>query len=196
LRFLADQLALPPTRSERRRRADERYKLFISFITELLLSRTDRSTTPQGRSAAPAPTDSQPGPSRPARATRTPAETPLKTAGRVSTKAAAGPPARPATAVPAAKPPAKAGKSSRTGKPARAPKVRQKPVRDSFTMPEADFALIATLKARLLTAGRETKKSELLRAGLHALDALDTKKLVEALGQLEPVKVGRPKKGH
>lgn len=67
-------------------------------------------------------------------------------------------------------------------------------MRDSFTMPEADFALIATLKARTLSAQREVKKSELLRAGLHALAALATPALVAAIAQLEPVKIGRPKK--
>jgi hypothetical protein len=34
-----------------------------------------------------------------------------------------------------------------------------------------------------------------LRAGLHALAALDTPALVVVLGQLEPVKLGRPKTG-
>jgi predicted N-acetyltransferase YhbS len=69
-------------------------------------------------------------------------------------------------------------------------------VRDSFTMPETDFALIAALKSRAMGAQREAKKSELLRAGLHALTALDGKALVAALGRLEPLKLGRPKKGH
>ena len=103
--------------------------------------------------------------------------------------------------VPAAKPvvaakqtkPAKAVKAEKAAKP---PKLRSKPVRDSFTMPEADFALIATLKARTLAAKRETKKSELLRAGLHVLAALDSVALVAALAALEPVKIGRPKSGH
>lgn len=80
--------------------------------------------------------------------------------------------------------------------PKRAPKVQARMVRDSFTMPEADFALIAALKARALAGQRETKKSELLRAGLHALAALDGAALLAALGDLEPVKIGRPKKGH
>jgi hypothetical protein len=75
-------------------------------------------------------------------------------------------------------------------------KQRAKLVRDSFTMPEADFALIATLKGRALAAHREAKKSELLRAGLHALMALDGGTLVAALRRLQPLKVGRPKKGH
>src|SRR5262245_57069421 len=77
-------------------------------------------------------------------------------------------------------------------KPAKRPRL----VRDGFTMPEDDFALIAALKARALAQRRETKKSEVLRAGLHALAALDDKALVAALGRLQPLKTGRPKKGH
>ncbi len=87
-------------------------------------------------------------------------------------------------------------KLAKPAKAVKAPKVRSKPVRDSFTMPEADFALISTLKARAMSGKREAKKSELLRAGLHALAALDTKTLVAVLGALEPVKIGRPKTGH
>jgi hypothetical protein len=75
-------------------------------------------------------------------------------------------------------------------------KQRAKLVRDGFTMPEDDFALIAALKLRALGAHREAKKSELLRAGLHALMALDGPALVAALGRLQPLKVGRPKKSH
>jgi len=94
---------------------------------------------------------------------------------------------------PAAKAPPKATKSAKA--PKKPPKLKALLVRDGFTMPEADFALIATLKARALAAQRDAKKSELLRAGLHALAALDSGALVAALGALEPVKIGRPKKG-
>lgn len=81
-------------------------------------------------------------------------------------------------------------------KPAKAEKSRPQLVRDSFTMPESDFGLIASLKAKALGARRPAKKSELLRAGLHLLSGLEAKALVAALGQLEPVKIGRPKRGH
>jgi hypothetical protein len=80
--------------------------------------------------------------------------------------------------------------------PSKAAKPRAKLVRDGFTMPADDFALIAALKQRALSAQREAKKSELLRAGLHALMALDAPVLVAALKRLQPLKVGRPKKGH
>lgn len=83
------------------------------------------------------------------------------------------------------------------GKPGRKP-VKPRPVlvRDSFTMPAADFALIAKLKATALGERRAAKKSELLRAGLQLLAALDAKALTSALDRLEAVKTGRPKKGH
>jgi hypothetical protein len=64
---------------------------------------------------------------------------------------------------------AKPAKATRLSKP---PELRRRPMRDSVTLPDANFALIATLKARALAAQRETKKSELLRAGLHVLAAL------------------------
>lgn len=71
---------------------------------------------------------------------------------------------------------------------------RAKLVRDGFTMPEADYALIAELKHRLHDVKREAKKSELLRAGLQALALLDAPSLAAALDRLEPVKTGRPRK--
>jgi hypothetical protein len=88
----------------------------------------------------------------------------------------------------------KPGSVDKTSK--KAAKLRPQLVRDSFTMPEADFGLIAALKAKALDARRAAKKSELLRAGLRLLSGLEAKALVAALDKLEPVKIGRPKKGH
>lgn len=73
-------------------------------------------------------------------------------------------------------------------------KAKAKLVRDSFTMPQADFDLIATLKQRALVFQRPAKKSELLRAGLHALLALGDVELRAALDDLTPLKPGRPKR--
>lgn len=75
-----------------------------------------------------------------------------------------------------------------------APPERARLVRDGFTMPEADYALIAELKHRLHEVKREAKKSELLRAGLQALALLDAEALAAALDRLAPVKTGRPRK--
>ncbi len=74
------------------------------------------------------------------------------------------------------------------------PRLKLKLVRDSFTMPQADFALIQLLKDRALESRRPAKKSELLRAGLHTLATLDAAQLVQALESLEPLKAGRPRK--
>jgi len=67
-------------------------------------------------------------------------------------------------------------------------------VRDSFTMPQQDFDLIAALKKRALVFQRPAKKSELLRAGLQVLAALDDSRLKSALEALAAIKTGRPKK--
>ncbi|KPF47848.1 hypothetical protein IP87_00230 [beta proteobacterium AAP121] len=77
---------------------------------------------------------------------------------------------------------------------AESPRKRAKLVRDSFTMPQFDFDLIDAMKARTLALKRPTKKSELLRAGLHALSALKDRQLLAALESLQALKPGRPKK--
>ena len=82
-------------------------------------------------------------------------------------------------------------------KPVKEKKViakKPKLVRDSFTFPETDYALIATLKQRALTSGKEVKKSEILRAGLVALAALPEKELLVALDGVARLKPGRPNK--
>lgn len=71
---------------------------------------------------------------------------------------------------------------------------KPKLVRDSFTFPAADYAVIGVLKQRALTAGHEIKKSELLRAGLLALSALSDAALIRALGAINKLKPGRPSK--
>ncbi|OIQ99811.1 hypothetical protein GALL_182080 [mine drainage metagenome] len=72
------------------------------------------------------------------------------------------------------------------------PKV--KVVRDSFTMPQTDYDLIAALKQKALKAGLHVKKSELLRASLQAFAKLNAAQLKRAITSLEKIKTGRPKK--
>ncbi|PZQ18764.1 MAG: hypothetical protein DI564_05630 [Rhodanobacter denitrificans] len=100
----------------------------------------------------------------------------------------AAPAVRTARPVKAA-PPATSDAEARPGKDAK----KHKLVRDSFTMPRADFELIHTLKERALGFKRPAKKSELLRAGLQALAALDDAALKARLDRLVPLKPGRPK---
>lgn len=91
--------------------------------------------------------------------------------------------------------PAKVGKAGKTEKPPKAEKVRKvKLVRDSFTMPENEYAALGALKKRLQAAGAAAKKSELLRAGIAMLVALRESELVAALGRVEKIKTGRPAK--
>ncbi|BCG01737.1 hypothetical protein PPGU19_063050 (plasmid) [Paraburkholderia sp. PGU19] len=68
----------------------------------------------------------------------------------------------------------------------------EKVMRDTFTMPRADYEKIAVLKQRCLDAGVAVKKSELVRAGLLLLESEPTKRLLAALKAVEPVKTGRP----
>lgn len=129
-------------------------------------------------------------PSKPLR--RTSASAPAKP--RTARAVASGPARRPVAPPKApARVRAKAQPVAAQAKPVKPPKVRL--VRDSFTMPEVDFALVAVLKARALGLGRAAKKSELLRAGLQLLNQQDPKMLVAALERLQPIKTGRPKRG-
>ena len=69
-----------------------------------------------------------------------------------------------------------------------------KVVRDSFTMPQTDYDIIAEIKQKATKVGLQVKKSELLRAGLQALSKLSTAQLKLAVTNLEKIKTGRPKK--
>jgi hypothetical protein len=73
--------------------------------------------------------------------------------------------------------------------------MKEKVVRDSFTMPKSDYERIAVLKQKCLDAGVSVKKSELLRAGLLLLDSAPTTEgLLAAISAVETVKTGRPAK--
>ena len=76
-------------------------------------------------------------------------------------------------------------KTTRKGKP-------EKVIRDSFTMPVADYELLGVLKRRCIGLGVAIKKSELLRAGLAALERLPDESLARMVAAVESVKTGRP----
>lgn len=74
-------------------------------------------------------------------------------------------------------------------------KVRKpKLVRDSFTIPKAEYAVIDSLKQRAAQGGHPVKKSELLRAGLMALAAMKDPALLKTVKAVPPLKTGRPAK--
>ena len=108
----------------------------------------------------------------------------------VAKKAAASKPAEKSAPVTApADAPIRSAKPAKEGKAAKV-----KMVRDSFTMPSDDFVLIERIKARALDWKQPVKKSEVLRAALHALMALNDTRLKAALSSLAPIKKGRPNK--
>jgi Arc/MetJ-type ribon-helix-helix transcriptional regulator len=94
---------------------------------------------------------------------------------------------------PAKPKPVKAEKVEKAEKPAKQPKakaekpakvVREKVVRDSFSMPKSEHAQLKALRETLAKAGRICTKSELLRAGVQLLlkeSTASTKALVEGL---------------
>ena len=65
-------------------------------------------------------------------------------------------------------------------------------VRDSFSLPKAEYATIDTLKKRAMTMGVSVKKSELLRAGLMWLSGASDSALKAALTAVPTLKTGRP----
>lgn len=76
----------------------------------------------------------------------------------------------------------------------KASEKKEKVVRDSFTMPKADYEKLSILKRKCLDAGVAVKKSELLRAGLKLLESTSEKRLLAAIAAVETVKTGRPSK--
>ncbi|MFL6626911.1 MAG: hypothetical protein ACJ8G1_10740 [Vitreoscilla sp.] len=131
------------------------------------------------------------------------------TAGKKAVPAnkGAAPPAKAkAKAVPAKKAKAASGATAKTStrptagpagpapaKPAKAHKAKL--VRDSFTIPKDEYAVLAALKSRALGLGQHVRKSELLRAGIQALAGLDDGAFLKAVGAVPTLKTGRPKKG-
>ncbi len=80
-------------------------------------------------------------------------------------------------------------------KPVKTDKVKKpKLVRDSFTMPQSEYDVLAQVKKACIAAGVEIKKSELLRIGVALLKNMDAKKIGEAKATLPALKAGRPSK--
>ena len=116
----------------------------------------------------------------------------------VKTKTKAKPVAKPKAAVaakPSAKSPAKPTAKPVVAKPAAAKPVKvKKPkmVRDSFTFPKAEYAVLDALKLRSAKLGHPVKKTELLRAGIKAIAAMQDAALLDTLRAVPSLKTGRP----
>lgn len=83
--------------------------------------------------------------------------------------------------------------SPRDAAPADPAPSKPKLVRDSFTIPKSEYAVLAALKVRAANLARPVKKSELLRAGIAALQAMSNKAFLASLGAVPVLKTGRPK---
>lgn len=98
-------------------------------------------------------------------------------------------------AAPEAKPVAPATEPPNKTKAHKAQKAKKgRLVRDSYAMPESEYARIGELKKRMAALGDKVRKSELLRAGIALLAALDDGQLKAALRRVERIKTGRPAK--
>lgn len=67
-------------------------------------------------------------------------------------------------------------------------------VRDSFTVPKNELNVLGDLKLRALSMKVGIKKSELLRAGIKALAAMDDVTFLTSIKAVPTLKTGRPKK--
>jgi hypothetical protein len=123
-----------------------------------------------------------------------------KAAVKPASKPAVKPAAKAAPKAPAAAKPVKPAKAVKPAKPVKAAEVlkekprKEKLVRDSFTMPEAEYAVLGQVKKACLKAGFEIKKSELLRIGVALISQIDLATLQNVLASLPQLKTGRPKK--
>jgi len=83
-------------------------------------------------------------------------------------------------------------KGKKVVKPVKGKKIKL--VRDSYAMPENEYAQIGELKKRLATMSVDVKKSELLRAGVAVMAALNDAELKRVMARVERIKTGRPAK--
>jgi hypothetical protein len=72
--------------------------------------------------------------------------------------------------------------------------AKNKLVRDSFTIPKAEYAVLNELKQRATRLTQPAKKTEILRAGVALLHSLSDKAFLEALAAVPNLKTGRPSK--
>ncbi|MDX1539760.1 MAG: hypothetical protein R3349_00010 [Geminicoccaceae bacterium] len=81
---------------------------------------------------------------------------------------------------------ARAGAAEATAPP------REKVVRDTFSFPERDHRRIAEISDAALNAAIRVNKSEIVRAGLIALQGMTAEARDELLRSVEHLKTGRP----
>ena len=68
----------------------------------------------------------------------------------------------------------------------------EKVIRDTFSMPGAEYDVIAKVKDRCLEKKVVVNKSQVVRAGLALLEAVSDRELLDVISRLTKVKAGRP----
>lgn len=124
-----------------------------------------------------------------------------KTLGNKATATRSARPAKPALPKPAAAPASKVPvkpapivlSKPTVAKPAKIKKPKL--VRDSFTIPKAEYLVLDELKQRATRLGVPAKKSEVLRAGIKALAAMSDVAFLASMAAVPAIKTGRPKAG-
>ena len=147
------------------------------------------ATVAPARLAAPVKTAAaakKPAPKKVVKKAAPRARTPIKKAAPVAVKAVV---VKTVTAA-VAKPAANAIAEPKAAKPVKEKKAKL--VRDSFTVPKAEYNVLDILKLRAAKLGSPAKKSELLRAGIKALAAMTDSAYLAALKAVPAVKTGRP----
>lgn len=112
------------------------------------------------------------------------AKAPIKAAVKIVEKAPAKAPM-----------PKKAAAEKSLSRPAAKKIAKQKNpklVRDSFTIPKAEYGVLEELKQRAAQLARPVKKSELLRASIKVLASMSSAAFLTALNQVPTIKTGRP----
>ncbi len=102
----------------------------------------------------------------------------------------------PAPKVVATKAPAKNSVKAAIKPVADKPTKVKKPklVRDSLTMPKAEYEILDALKVRATALQTHIKKTELIRAGIKALAAMNDAAFLAAIKAVPSLKTGRPSK--
>jgi hypothetical protein len=121
---------------------------------------------------------------------------------KVAVKApAAAKPVVKTSQVAAPKPAAKAAPAKVAPKPAvvkaeaKVEKIKKaKLVRDSMTMPKAEYEVLESLKLRAIKLGYPIKKTELIRAGIKSIAAMSDAAFLAAIKAVPSLKTGRPNK--
>jgi hypothetical protein len=168
------------------------------------LASTDAAASVKKNAAKPGAKSAAKGVSKPAAPLRGGVKPATKTAVKAAARALSGAnvnaPANKVSRTAPSKAPPKAAARAAPRTPAAPPPAQRAPtkdarpvlVRDSFTMPEQEYAVLLEVKQACLRAGIEVKKSELLRIGVALLGQLDVATLQGVLAALPQLKTGRP----